>query len=154
MGADRRQSKPRGDRRGRRTWAYAGLAASAALLLGGLLGSSIRWWPPSLLPAVRRSAKPIVGRIDREAGARFDSKACLADVDGALRIGTYRLVEGIVQASFGRGAEVVISAPAEFEVLSDSRLLLKDGKLTARVPEAAKGFTVETPSATLVDIGT
>ena len=47
----------------------------------------------------------------------------------------------------------MITAPAEFELLSEKRLLLQRGKLSARVPEPAAGFTVETPSATLVDLG-
>jgi hypothetical protein len=71
-----------------------------------------------------------------------------------LRAGPYRLAKGIVQITFARGAEVMITAPAEFSLQSEEKLFLSRGKLTAKVPARAKGFTVETPSATLVDLGT
>ena len=79
---------------------------------------------------------------------------CQPDLTDGLGAGTYQLVEGIVQVSFRRGAEVMIMAPAEFELQSDERVLLKSGKLSAKVPEQSRGFTVETPTATLVDLGT
>ena len=85
---------------------------------------------------------------------RFDGNGLSAGVNDPLRAGTYRLVAGIVQVTFARGAEVMITAPAEFALQSEERLYLKRGKLTAKVSERAKGFTVETPSATLVDLGT
>jgi Concanavalin A-like lectin/glucanases superfamily/FecR protein len=85
---------------------------------------------------------------------RFGEKGLSAQPNDGMRAGTYRLVEGIVQIAFARGAEVMITAPAEFELQSDERVLLRRGKLSAKVPEQARGFTVETPTATLVDLGT
>ena len=48
----------------------------------------------------------------------------------------------------------MIAGPAEFVLQAEDRMCLKRGKLTARVTERAKGFTVETPHAILVDLGT
>jgi hypothetical protein len=96
----------------------------------------------------------VVARVSAAAGARFDELGPPVVVGGPLRAGTYRLVEGIVRVTFAHGAEVILAAPAEFAAQSEGRLYLKRGKLTANVPGPAKGFTVETPSATLVDLGT
>ena len=139
-----------------RSLRIAAVAACAALLLGGLLGSTFRFWPQRSLSAAlsTSTSAPVVARVTREAGVRFDENGRSAETGGWLRAGSYRLVEGVVQAMLGRGAEVVITAPAEFELQSPSRIMLKRGRLSARVPEPARGFTVETPSATLVDLGT
>ncbi len=130
------------------------LAACVLLLLGGV-GGSLAWrlHRPTLPPGTRSTA-PIVGRLSRAAGARFDELRPPGDASDGLRAGGYRLIEGVVEVTFVGGAEVMITAPAEFELLSEKRLLLQRGKLSARVPEPARGFTVETPSATLVDLGT
>ena len=53
-----------------------------------------------------------------------------------------------------RGARVVIEAPAVFHFESAQRLHLMQGRLTADVPPAAKGFTVVTPTGQAVDLGT
>ena len=64
------------------------------------------------------------------------------------------LEQGIVELRFETGAKVTLEGPAEFDVRSPSRGFLKVGKLVAMVPEQAIGFTVETPTATVVDLGT
>jgi hypothetical protein len=132
----------------------AGLAVAAALVLCGAFGA-IAWWRPghSWSPELRTSAANIA-RISRGAGVRFGGKGVSAQPDDVLRVGKYRLVEGIIELWFAGGAEVIITAPAEFELQTDQRVVLKTGKLSAKVPEQARGFTVETPTATLVDLGT
>jgi len=136
-----------------RFWSWA-RAAAAALILAGVGGSIAWWWPRRFSPPGFAKAAPIVARISKGAGVRFDGNGPSAGVNDPLRAGTYRLVAGIVQVAFARGAEVMITAPAEFALKSEEKLYLKRGKLTAKVSERAKGFTVETPSATLVDLGT
>ena len=135
-------------------WRGAGLAACAVLLFV-VVGGSLAWWHH------RRSRRrlisagaAIVGRISRGAGrasTRTGRQSQPTMLCGPAIIAWSR---AIVQVTFTGGAEVMITAPAEFDLLSDERLVLKRGKLSARVPEPARGFTVETPSATLVDLGT
>jgi hypothetical protein len=147
----------RGDRR-RPAWRVprrvGGLAASALVLVAGLAGA-VGWWRAhrGALREVRQPG-PIVARITGGAGVRFDGLSLPLGANERLRTGTYRLVEGIVEVTMARGAQVMVTAPAEFELQSDERLVLMRGKLSAKVPEEARGFTVETPSATLVDVGT
>ena len=64
------------------------------------------------------------------------------------------LAEGLAQIKFADGTEVIVQGPAHFEVLTASTGFLKRGKLTARVPERAQGFAVETPTGRVVDLGT
>jgi len=127
---------------------------AAALLLVVALAGSAAWWSRRPTPSGVPPSGPVVARISRGAGVRFDPAGLSAGANDPVRAGDYRLVEGIVQMTFAHGAEVMIVAPADFAPRSEDRLLLRYGKLTARVPEQAKGFVVETPSATLIDLGT
>lgn len=68
--------------------------------------------------------------------------------------GTYTLESGVVEITYDRGASSVIQGPATFELVDDNTSRLTSGRITARVPEEAKGFTVITPKARVVDFGT
>ena len=114
----------------------------------------VAWWARRDSPVEVSRRAPAVARISGTAGARFGSDRTTARLKDPLRVGRYVLVEGIVQVTFARGAEIVITGPAEFVLEAEDRMCLKRGKLTARIAERARGFTVETPHATLVDLGT
>ena len=75
--------------------------------------------------------------------------------DNRLAAGkTVRLREGLADIEFTDGAKVVLRGPAVFRTIEASRALLNRGSLTATVPVAARGFTVKTPLAEIVDLGT
>lgn len=65
-----------------------------------------------------------------------------------------RVEQGLVEVTFDRGAVIAIKGPANFQVLSGMRAASHAGKITVDVGERAIGFTVETPSASVVDWGT
>ena len=71
-----------------------------------------------------------------------------------LQAGKYRLVQGLLHLQFDDGVMVYVEAPAHFDAVSDKRLMLHSGRLSARVPPEGIGFTVETPEAEVVDFGT
>ena len=72
-----------------------------------------------------------------------------------LRVGDIVYVtQGQMQVTFECGAVVTLYAPAEMEVISPMRGRAIRGKLAAYVVEGAEGFTIETPRATVVDLGT
>ena len=71
-----------------------------------------------------------------------------------LRSGSYALEKGLVHLRFGNDVRVFIEAPAQFEAVSDRKIILKQGRLSASVPPAGSGFTVETSEAKVVDYGT
>lgn len=61
---------------------------------------------------------------------------------------------GLVQLEFYCGATIVVEGPAEIEILDESRVICRLGRLRAHVPEPARGFAVLAPSFELVDLGT
>jgi hypothetical protein len=65
-----------------------------------------------------------------------------------------KLDKGLLKIQMTNGAEVVLEAPTEVRLESDDQLFLIQGKLTASVPKQAIGFTVRTPSASIIDYGT
>lgn len=74
--------------------------------------------------------------------------------DARLPVGEYELRKGLLHLQFGGGVMVYLEAPARFNAVSDSRVVLHSGRLSATVPPAGIGFTVETPEAEVVDFGT
>jgi hypothetical protein len=64
------------------------------------------------------------------------------------------LSQGSLGLRYGRGVELVIEAPAEFECRHADLLVLHSGRIAAHVPPAAVGFTVESSHGRVVDRGT
>jgi hypothetical protein len=61
---------------------------------------------------------------------------------------------GTIELELKGGAKLVIEGPADWSVDGKNSVSLRAGKLLARVPNNAIGFTVETPTAKIVDLGT
>ena len=92
--------------------------------------------------------------------------AVFADVDAVLswdgqpfkgaelQTGAYRLDQGLLHLQFGGGVMVYVEAPARFDAVSEKRVMLHSGRLSANVPPEGVGFTVETPEAEVIDYGT
>ncbi len=64
------------------------------------------------------------------------------------------LKKGLLEVTFQGGARVVIEGPANFTVDAAGAATLAQGTLRAMVPPEAVGFTVHTPLAEIVDLGT
>jgi hypothetical protein len=64
------------------------------------------------------------------------------------------LTHGLAQIEFYQGARVTLEGPARFELISTNSARCTQGKLSAHVPAQAKGFRIETPKGTIVDLGT
>lgn len=71
-----------------------------------------------------------------------------------LQAGQLHLVEGVVELVFLQGARVTLTGPVVFDLLSANRGALRSGRLTADVPDSARGFTVEAPGGEVIDYGT
>lgn len=75
-------------------------------------------------------------------------------VGSPVRPGIFVLTSGLVQLEFLSGANVIIEGPAELELKSTKLIVCHRGKLRVRVPQQAKGFSVDTPHYRAVDLGT
>jgi hypothetical protein len=85
-----------------------------------------------------------------------------ADTDISMKSGT-RLVtgedplmlrSGIARLRFDNNAVVTVEGPAEFTIISEDRIRLLYGRLYSTVPQEAIGFSVVTPKAIVIDLGT
>jgi hypothetical protein len=65
-----------------------------------------------------------------------------------------QLTEGLIQLTFTNGAKVVVEGPADFVASASTEASLLHGKIAAAVPRFARGYTVLTPTAEVVDLGT
>ena len=65
-----------------------------------------------------------------------------------------RLERGLVEIRLQKGVRLIMEGPAEVEITSANSVRMRRGKLTAKVPDAAKGFQVVTPKGKVVDLGT
>ena len=112
-------------------------AVSASLLLA-LVG----WW------LVRPGANIVAtdGALWKDGRTR--------DVGAAVGSDWLELDEGEVRLAFRSGAMTTIRGPARFRALAANRGELAYGNASAHVPELAHGFTFETQSASIVDLGT
>jgi hypothetical protein len=66
----------------------------------------------------------------------------------------YFLREGLVKLVFDSEARITLEGPVEFQILTEDQVKLHYGRLYATVPQGAIGFTVNTPSARIIDLGT
>ena len=71
-----------------------------------------------------------------------------------LKPSTLERVSGRIELHFMEGASVAVQGPAKIELVSDKRMRLISGRLSADVPTRAIGFTVDTPVSEVRDLGT
>lgn len=124
---------------------------ACALGMLALVGFSVwHWWPsPS------RQAGPGVNltwcKLADASNARWAGNPVhIGDpVGGALQ-----LQAGVVELAFVSGAHVAVEGPAHLELTGPNAMTLRTGRLATDVPKKARGFSVQTPNATIVDLGT
>ena len=68
--------------------------------------------------------------------------------------GPLTLTSGDAQIDMFCGATLTLSGPVEIDILSDWAIACRSGRLRARVPPSARGFTIETRAADIIDEGT
>ena len=126
----------------RRRWTYFAAGLAAAVLLG------VGLW--LTLPS---SAAPVATLASGKT-CKWDGGTLPTEVGARLAAGRLRLAEGIARIAFDNGALVTIEGPADLELVTGQRCVLHSGRLVAKVPPAAIGFIVDTPTAVFKDLGT
>jgi hypothetical protein len=76
------------------------------------------------------------------------------DEGGVVTAGRLRLKSGRLTLAFFSGAALTVEGPADLELLAADRVFCHRGKLRARVPRGAEGFTLRAAGYEVVDLGT
>jgi hypothetical protein len=103
------------------------------------------------LTAADGAVARITGLVDCKFQAGQKELAFGQAIPSGQRI---NLAQGLLQFTFDSGAKVVLQGPATFTPQSGMDAELALGKVSAVVPEPARGYTVTTPTAEIVDLGT
>lgn len=141
---------------GSRWWtainALASLAAGTAAVL--LLIYHEQWFPSRQAAPVGRIADPVIAQVRDDSGAHWGARQRPLRWGDALRRETLVLDSGVVELGFRNGATLVAEGPARLDLLGSGQVLLHQGKVSAKVPPSAVGFTIETLAGKIVDRGT
>ncbi|MEM9366370.1 MAG: FecR domain-containing protein [Planctomycetota bacterium] len=96
-----------------------------------------------------------VATITRVSGAQWKPNTVAPSEFARLRTGqTLHLESGHVELVFDKSVEVVLEGPTHFQITSESSAFSRLGSISARVGRDAVGFTVQTPRARVIDLGT
>ncbi|MGD9633730.1 MAG: hypothetical protein AB7G28_20320 [Pirellulales bacterium] len=110
----------------------------------------------SLLTAGYFASRPaIVAQLTQDHGCQWEAGANQLAVGSLLHAGQLlKLKSGRAMLTFASGAQLVLEGPTTAQLVSSSKVSLHAGRVGAQVPTQAIGFTVATPIAEFVDLGT
>jgi FecR protein len=129
----------------RQSWQNMVAALATALLIGVSIYTAH-------LVSSRHS---IVAQLTRSDGCQWDNSAASMPVGTLLHQGQQlKLQSGRALVTFACGAQMMIEGPTTVEIASESKADLTRGRVGAKVPTQAIGFTITTPAADFVDLGT
>lgn len=135
------------------------VAALAALLVLGIFVTRL-FLPDSLSPGsgldspLLHPGEPLP-KVEFAASSIYESEAPLARGDDRIRAGDrVAMREGFVSITLKSGVEAVIESPSQFSISGDNQMNLESGAAWFRVPETARGFSVQLPKMDVVDLGT
>jgi len=124
------------------------LIFSTAALAASLIFAVSAWFYRYLSPQ-------IVAFISNSMDAQWANTDLPTDRGTQLFTGSLHLLKGFVEITFDKGAKVIVEAPAQIKLEDAAQMFLRQGRLTAGTPSLyAHGFTVNTPIASIKDIGT
>jgi hypothetical protein len=152
------RSAKHSERARRQGWAFGVMLATGTA--AAIFAVALFRGTPSLLmddPAERarflQTNNATVAILSHVAGATSLTSAVLSPGVN-LEPGRFTLATGVVQLEFLSGTNLVVEAPADIELLTSNSVFCRRGKLRARVPLQAHGFTIDTPNHRAVDMGT
>ena len=95
-----------------------------------------------------------VAILTRGVNVVWESASPTPEVGSIVVTGPLSFRSGILQLEFYGGATVVMEGPAEIELKGIDEIMLRHGKLRAKVSPRARGFRVHSPYVNVVDLGT
>ena len=148
---------------------WAGLGVASRTLAFGISGLLVVYFALLVFAVVWDQSK-WADRVDERSAQDFrDTVATISDAadakwsdpfvprpkHAAVKQGEPLEIEsGVVQLELKSGAKLWVEGPADWVIDGDNRATLKQGKLIAQVPSQAIGFTINTSTAKIVDLGT
>ena len=132
------------------SWSVAGVVLLALLGVMSVVG------PPYYRRLTRRDAfaSGVVADLTGvDKAAWVDDRALPPGAPLAIG-GRLQLKRGLVEVTFRRGAVVTLQGPCDFTLTAPDSGALQHGSLAAWVSQRASGFTIGTPSVSVVDLGT
>lgn len=143
----RRHTKSTPARRPPRAWQSWQWAAAIVLVVfcGAASWEFLSW-------AFARSGA--VAEIVGDKPATWAESSTALEKGHLIYPGRLELTSGTAELKFRSGAVVSVSGPTSLRIESDMLVYQEHGTTTSSVPHTAKGFTIKTPVAEIVDRGT
>ncbi|WP_146432452.1 LamG-like jellyroll fold domain-containing protein [Blastopirellula retiformator] len=104
-------------------------------------------------PPAANADQLFLARITQLKNAKWRDEESLA-IGRVLKPRRLELISGEAEITFDRGAAVTLVGPAAITLQSTSAATLHHGRVYADVPFPAIGFTIDTPTAEVEDLGT
>ncbi len=133
------------------------LTCAALVMIAGLTVLAILRWPTDRFDpvAIDEADRQYVAMLTATAQCTWGPSPDPLFDGSQLYKGQYLdLKDGVAQVTFDHGAKLILKGPTTFQVGNTRDNYLHLGIITAQVPRQAQGFTVRTPSAQVVDLGT
>jgi|GEM_PF-592966 len=125
-----------------------GLVALAAVVAFCIVLAGRRGLSPRLPPG-----QEVVARLTDTLGCSWGTSVT-PQPGQSLGPGRLDLVTGVAEITFRSGATLLLEGPAEVELVDGNRGILYKGRALVKVPEQARGFSLNTPTTSIVDLGT
>lgn len=95
-----------------------------------------------------------VAILSRTIDAQWLDSSGTVHLQGDLYPGPLHLTKGYAEIHTDNGSQIILQAPVELDLESDSQMLLRRGHITVRVSPGDSQYVVRTPTASIVDFGT
>lgn len=155
---------------GQESWGEQ-LAATGASGGGGTAaraqGRAARWLAAAAVVVLTAGVAVMLGRRPAEvadahgvavlalqADARWSGCESPPRAGQVLAPGDFELARGVAQVEFFNGTRLLAEGPARFTIIDGMRAFCHAGRLRVHVPPRARGFTIDSPGLTVVDLGT
>ena len=140
--------------RGPFSMVIAGLFVGAMLTLFAVVGAPLFRQQPELALWEAAPSQGIA-RLNRTLDVCWANPEQAPAVGQILQTGQrVAVLEGLLEVEFFSGTKIIVEGPATVEFRAKNEGYLGLGRLVATVPGRATGFKIQTPHATIVDLGT
>src|SRR5262245_11380106 len=139
--------------RKRRLVRWSVVAAAAVVLVAVAFFLNVQPARPPEPPGATAPGVELATVIQLD-NVRWESDSATPKEGGVVTSGRLRLRSGRLTLAFFNGVELTVEGPADLELRAADRVFCHRGKLRARVPHGAEGFTVLTAGYEVVDMGT